>query len=49
MNGKDGTKQHFWEGTEEAYYLVKEVVLFVAVFHTWGVSETVENFSESFK
>jgi hypothetical protein len=30
-NGKDGTKQHFWDGIEEAYYAVKEM-LFVSVF-----------------
>jgi hypothetical protein len=30
-NGKDGTKQHFLESIEEAYYLV-EVMLFSSVF-----------------
>jgi hypothetical protein len=31
-DGKDdGSKQHFWEGIEEAYYLV-EVMRFVSVF-----------------
>jgi hypothetical protein len=26
-NGKDATKQHFCEGIEEAYYLVKETMM----------------------
>jgi hypothetical protein len=30
-NGKDGTKQHYLESLEEAYYLV-EVMLFSSVF-----------------
>jgi hypothetical protein len=31
MNRKDGSKNHYWESIEEAYYLV-EVMVFVSVF-----------------